>query len=131
MFVLLAEANGLATMGRLFLIAAVLVSPFALVKGRRILSDRRSRLAALAPPEPEAPVPDPSDLATVIAAITAGASSLVPGETFEVLVPAEPTLDGRVADALIASSIIEDAMSRSRVEVAERHGPMLVCRRML
>jgi len=108
-----------STLGRLFLIALIILSPWW---GRwvwRFVRDRRAAaraavLAARAEAEASRP-PEPDALAKVIDAIEDGAVG--GAERFDVIIPAVPTVERRPAERAVVDAIVTDALRRSRVDV--------------
>lgn len=104
----------IATMGRLFLIAVVVTSPWwVTVVVRRLLARRAAHPRTVNGDDGAVPLAA-DDLGRVLAAI----ESLDPsGET--VVLPARPTLSGRPVEPTIVTQVVADALRRSRVEVIE------------
>ncbi len=125
-----AELSRLATMGRLFGVAVLVVSPFALVQLRRIRRDRRARRPAAPVVEAGGTALAPEDLAGLVGRITELAGSAKEGETFEITLPAAPTLEGRGVPVELVEGILADAVRRSSLDVIERHGSVWICRRI-
>jgi hypothetical protein len=121
-----------------FLIAAVVVAPFAFVTVRRILRERRDAAGhATGHDEANAAADgdgaeDPAssrDARQVVAAIRAEALAHGPGEPFEVAVPADTTVGGRPADPGLVARLVADDLRRSGVEVDAADGDaVLRCR---
>ena len=96
-----------------FLIAAVLVSPFAFVTFRRILVDRRHRGGPAIDPQPDeagpaTPEPPGRDLAPVVAELRAAALSHAAGERFDVELPEDVTIGGRPAEPVLVARLVVD-----------------------
>jgi hypothetical protein len=127
--VLIATDNQIPTLVGSFVVAAVLVSPFAYRQVRKVRRERER----LAPPPPEPataaePVED-TDLATAMARIATDAAAHEPGVEFTVPIPVVATLGGRSADRAIVESIVADGLRRDGVEILERTGDRWRCRR--
>jgi len=105
-----------ATMGRLFLIAVVVLSPwwgrftYRFVRDRRRVR-REEVLAARAAIEGNR-VPEPDALSLVVDAIVDGADG--DEDRFAVTIPAAPTVERRPADASVVDLIISDAFAAVR-----------------
>lgn len=99
-----------ATLVRSLVIAAVIVSPYAVYKVRQVRNLRRTGQAA-----PSAEVADPGGagprLEDVIAEIDAIGSGETAGTT--VTVPTGVTVDGDVAPAAVVDALVRDALRRS------------------
>jgi hypothetical protein len=122
------------TMLRLFLIAAVLVSPWGIVTLRRVLAERRARTAARSEaPSAEAgtaPEGEGTDVAVALAAVRDEVASHAPGEQFVVDLPTGVTLGGRPAERALVARLVADDLRRSGVEVVDPgDGTSLRCRR--
>jgi len=130
--VLMAADDQVGTLVGCFVIALVIVSPFA---HRQVRKVQRNRARLVAPPTnpvetEEDPPADDADLVTVAARIAADAASSEPGMEFWVSVPADATLSGRPADRAIVESIVADGLRRDGIEIIERHGDAWRCRRV-
>jgi hypothetical protein len=113
----------------LFGVAAVIVSPFAVVTFLRIRRDRAARAAAAAEVDAAMPGPtpvsggaDPSterrgEVAALVGRVDAEALGHAPGEWFDLVVPADATIDGRPADEQLVARLVIDHLRRSGVEV--------------
>jgi len=110
-----------ATMGRLFLVALVVLSPWwgrslwRFVRDRRDLS-RAARAADRAAAERSSPT-DPDALSEVIRSIEAAAGD--ESELFDVSIPAAPTIERRPTDRSVVDAIVSDALRRWRVVVLD------------
>jgi len=110
-----------ATMGRLFLIAVVVLLPwwgrftYRFVRDRRRVR-REEVLAARAAIEGNR-TPEPDALSIVVDAIVDGADG--EADPFTVTVPAAPTVERRPADAAVVELIIGDALRRSGLVVGD------------
>jgi hypothetical protein len=114
-----------------FLIAAVIVSPYAFVTARRILGERRERDALDHPPEPDAPIgpPEEHDIARVLGELRTAALAHPRGEAFDLPVPPGTTVGGRLADPTLVVRLAVDDLRRSGVEVDDPGaGTTLRCR---
>jgi hypothetical protein len=118
-----------------FLVAFVIVSPFAYVVVRRVLRDRRESRADL---EADAGAESngaasrhADDLATVFEAIDAGGAS--EADEFEVTVAGRPLVDGMAADPAVVDALLRDAITRSGLRIvtdtAGANGRVLTLRR--
>lgn len=110
-----------ATMGRLFLIAVVVLSPWWGQFTYRFIRDRRrvrreEVLAARAAIEGNR-LPEPDALSIVVDAIVDGADG--DEDPFDVVVPAAPTVERRPADAAVVELILNDTLRRSGVVVSD------------
>ena len=129
----------------LFGVAAVLVSPFAVVTIRRIQRDRAARVAAAtvaaatradgAAPEARSGIGDAApgaDLGAVVVRLRAEALAHTGGEWFDLTVPARVTLDGRPAEPRLTVRLVVDDLRRSGLEVRSEgaDGGSLRCRRV-
>ncbi|HKY17110.1 MAG TPA: hypothetical protein VJM33_19435 [Microthrixaceae bacterium] len=139
------EADRLGSMAVYFLLAVVIVAPYAVVRVRRVLRDRRGRQAAGDGTDPGgAPSTaaassaadassEPADpLAAAVATIDAASDA--GDEMVEVRVPIEGLIGRRSVPADVADLLLGDALRRSgfvieeeRIENAER---VLRCRRI-
>jgi hypothetical protein len=125
----------------LFGIAAVLVSPFAVVTFLRIRRDRASRAAtsgadgstpqaATATIDPGADLAGSSDMGAVVARLRAEALDHPTGTWFDLVVPPGATLGGQPADEHLVVRLVVDDLRRSGVEVDPGgSGGRLRCRR--
>jgi hypothetical protein len=130
----------------LFGVAAVIVSPFAVVTFRRIRRDRAARAAATAAAmsadtttEPGAApahddagpaAPGVGDVAALVARLRGEALDHPTGEWFDLVVPHGATLGGQPADDRLVARLVVDDLRRSGVEVdADGPGGRLRCRR--
>jgi hypothetical protein len=109
-----------------FLIAVVLVSPFAYVTFRRLRAERRAETghpvgaATDLEQDDEAGNPDGErDARRVVADVRAAALAHEPGERFEVTIPADTTIGGRAADRALVVLLVVDDLRRSGIEVED------------
>jgi hypothetical protein len=114
-----------------FLVAFVIVSPFAIVVVRRVLRERRERRPDLEPTDAGPESRGPDDLATVFEAIDAGGAG--DAKEFEVRVAGRPLVDGMVADPAVVDALLRDAIARSGLQIvtdeAGADGRILTLRR--
>jgi hypothetical protein len=98
-----------------FVVAFVIVSPFAVVVVRRVLRERRAQRPTLDPDDGGLPSARTEDLATVFEAIESGRA----GEEneFEVVVAERPTVDGLPADPAVVDALLIDAITRSGLRI--------------
>ncbi len=115
------EGSRLDTMVRLFLVAALIISPFAFSTVRRLRADRWARRSP--GDTDEAPPPghdiDPGDLGLVITQIDDAPDRFDADGIDELIIApaAGLTLDGRPVDDTVVAALVADAAARSGVEV--------------
>ena len=120
------DTSQFTTMAQLAGVAALLVSPYAWLKGRQIRRDRSTRRELTTPPPP--PTPEPmgaDDLERVIDEL----GLIRPGDERLIPLPQRPRIDGHPTPDDVAWALILDAARRSKVEIVERTGTELRCRR--
>jgi hypothetical protein len=100
-----------ATLLRSFLIALVVVAPYAVYTWRRVRARRRASGATPDRAEVAATTPDAPRLEDVIAAIDAIGAGPAAGGT--VLVPLDATVDGRPVPPAVVDALVRDALARS------------------
>jgi hypothetical protein len=114
-----------------FVVAFVIVSPFAVVVVRRVLRERREQRPQVDPTDAGLPSRRADDLATVFEAIEAGRAG--DEHEFEVVVATRPTVDGLPADAAVVDALLIDAITRSGLQIvsdeAGEDGRILTLRR--
>lgn len=108
-----------ATMGRLFLVAVVILSPWWGRSVWRFVRDRRQRsradwAATRAAAEKESPI-DPDALSEVLRFIEAATGSA--SHRFDLRIPATPTVERRPVDRVVVDAIVTDALRRGGVVV--------------
>ncbi len=113
------EDDQVVTLFRLFVIAALLLSPWW---GRRLWHWSRARAAAsravrAANSSAQIPRPEEGSLAAVLSDMEAQIAA--EREVIEVSVPAGVTVEGHVADRLIVDAVLADAIRRSGLTVIE------------
>lgn len=115
----MAQSTGrFGTMLALFVVALLVVTPYAVIRIRQVLADRAARRPPVEGAAADRPEERPhDDLARVVEAIAAGART---AEPFEVRVPATPVHEGRPVPAEVVQGVLADALRRSRVVVSER-----------
>ncbi len=123
-------SSQIGTLSEFFVIALVLVSPYAFLRVRAVRRER-ARIAALSAPPPPEPEPDDQadDLARAVARIANDAAARSTGDVFTVTVPLEATLGGRAPDRMIVEQIVADGLRRDGIEILERDGAEWRCRR--
>lgn len=103
-----------STMGRLFLVALVVLSPWWGRSLWRFVRDRRERSRAdRAATRAEAELAssvDPDALSAVISSIESAADAHP--QQFDLRIPAVPTVDHRPIDRLVVDAIVTDALHR-------------------
>jgi hypothetical protein len=113
-------ADRIGSMVWLFLIALVIVAPYALVRVRRVLRDRDETRP------PATPAVEPTDASTdggahdlegVLLALDEAVEA-GPAE-FELVVPAEPTVGGRPASPELVAAVLSDAARRAGLDAVE------------
>ena len=124
---LLAEVTT-GTLLRCLLIAIVVVTPYGLFQRAKVRKMKAEGAAARGELPPEPAPPDPLALETVLAQVEALGGTLGDDETAEVALPADPTIDGRPAPAVLVDKVLQDALRRSGLQVVERHDDRLVVR---
>lgn len=114
-----------------FVVAFVIVSPFAFVVVRRVIRERQARRPDLGPTEEAPDERSADDLATVFEAIDAGGAG--DDEEFEVTVASRPLIDGMAADPAVVDALLMDAITRSGLRIvtdeAGADGRILTLRR--
>jgi hypothetical protein len=128
---LIAADNQVGTLVGSFLVALVIVSPFAYRQVRKV---QRNRARLVAPPTGPIEADDTTqaedtDLVGVAARIATDAASREPGVDFWVSVPSVATLGGRPADRAIVESILADGLRRDGIRIVERQADTWRCRR--
>jgi hypothetical protein len=115
---LLAEASS-GVLVRSFVIALVVVAPFAWWQWRRVRAARLARAARAAEVEP-APRSDAlPTLESVIARIAEHARTLEPGRSWTLEVPRRMSLDGAEADPALADTLVRDALRRDGLQAVD------------
>lgn len=113
-----------------FLIAAALVSPFAVITFRRVWRERTARRAPNLV-EPASPEPiDPKDISVVIAALHDQLESAPPapgGSPLEMPIP-EATIGGRPAEPRIVAALITDDLRRNGIDASVKAGVLHIRR---
>ncbi len=135
----------LGSMALYFLVAMVVVGPYAVVRVRRIFREKAERAALLRPVDEVSPEQAEAtaaaeatarskaedDLGGAIDAIEAGRDGR--DEQFEVRIPTHPRINGRPADPATAEVLVQDALRRSGIVVISEDsspdGRVLTCRR--
>lgn len=119
---------GAGTLLRCLLIAVVVVTPYGLYQRAKVKKMKAEGAAARGELPPEPAPPDPLALETVLSQVEALGGALGAGETAEVVLPADPTIDGRPAPAVLVDTVLQDALRRSGLQVVERLDDRLVVR---
>lgn len=119
---------GAGTLLRCLLIAVVVVTPYGLFQRAKVKQMKAEGAAARGELPAEPPPPDPLALETVLSEVETLGGTLVAGETAEVVLPADPTIDGRPAPAVVVDTVLQDALRRSGLAVVERRDEVLVVR---
>lgn len=129
------DEDRFATMGRFFLIAVLVLSPWWLpgaVRRIRARSAERARVKSLALGSATVVAP-PGSLAEVLAELERHIDA--DDVEFELHIPTEVTISGGVADPVIVESVLADAFRRSRVsltsERADGAGRTLCCKKIM
>ena len=136
------EADRLGSMAVYFLLAVLIVAPYAVIRVRRVLRDRRRRQAdadgpgTTIPPRDATPAADgPSEAADPLTAAVASidAAAIAGEDLVEVRLPIEEAPERRTVPRDLADLVLADALRRSgyvieddRIEHGER---VLRCRR--
>ena len=126
---IVAAQSQVGTLLGCFLVALVIVSPFAYRQVRKVQRARAALTPIIPAGEETAPIARSSDLAAAVGRITADAAGHDPGDEFTVLLPPEATLGGRRADRSIVESIVADGLRRDGIEILSRDGDTWRCRR--
>jgi hypothetical protein len=127
--VILGAQSQVGTLVGCFLVALVIVSPFAYRQVRKVQRARAALQPAVPMVQDEVPATDDADLVATVGRITAAAAEQDPGAEFTVDLPTHATLGGRAADRSIVESIIADGLRRDGIEILDRHGDSWRCRR--
>jgi hypothetical protein len=107
---------------RSFLIAVIVVAPFAWWQWRRVKAVRAARLASSpAPEEPQATdaVAAVAPLEEVVALISEQARNLEPGEHWSLEIPRRVAIEGSEADPSLVDALVRDALRRERLLAVE------------
>jgi hypothetical protein len=100
-----------------FVVAFVIVSPFAVVVVRRVLRERRARHPDLDPIDARGEPRSPDDLASVFEAIDAAGAG--DEDEIEVTVAGRPLIDGVSAEPAVVDALLRDAITRSGLRIVD------------
>lgn len=118
---------------RSFVIALVVVAPFAWWQWRRLRSARDAAAARAAAEAPAPPPPELPALEELVGSIGALARGMEPGRTCTLEVPDRLTIGGHEADAALVDALVRDALRRDGLvvthEVVHGTGRALHCTR--
>ncbi len=111
-------------LGRSLLIAAVVVSPYAIYKWRQVQRTRAETAAILAATAPSTTTVERARLEDVIEEIDRVAAELATGQGATIRVGRDLTVDGSDAPATLVDALVRDALRRSGlVATAELETP--------